>query len=118
MQSLKKYVNKVKNNMKKLGIYKAEFDDIILIYANLLMMHDQLLNEFFEGGSVVETETMAGNLKKNPILSSLENIRKDIITYSDRLGLNAKSYDAMDIKQEKVSKLEIFLKNANLNDKA
>ena len=50
---------------------------------------------------MVETEKSSG--KKSPILASLETLRKDIGTYSDRLMLNAKTYNA-EIEQPKKEK--------------
>ena len=41
---------------------------------------------------MIETEKSGG--KKSPILASLENLRKDIGTYSNLLMLNAKTYQA------------------------
>ena len=50
---------------------------------------------------ILDTEKSGG--KKSPILVSLENLRKDIGTYSDRLMLNAKTYNA-EIEQPKKEK--------------
>lgn len=78
--------------MKELGTYRKEYNQLIEIYADMLKQYYQLTMEFEAGGcqAVVETEKSDG--KKNPILASLENLRKDIGTYSDRLMLNAKAF--------------------------
>ena len=56
-------------------------------------------------------------MKKAPIVATLESLRKDIATYSDRLCLNPKAFKAVssNISTETTSKLdramEALLKN-------
>lgn len=78
-------------DMKRLGTHKPEYNRLIDIYAGLV--HDYLvtLDEWERGGRQYATETAAGGTKKSAIVSTLENLRKDILQYSDRLCLNPKS---------------------------
>jgi phage terminase small subunit len=39
--------------------------------------------------------TGAGGDKKSPLISTLESLRKDIGTYSDKLGLNPKALESI-----------------------
>lgn len=80
--------------MKELGTYKPQYDQIINIYADMLYQYQHISEQFEMGGYQVEVETEKSGGKKSPTLASLENLRKDIGTYSDRLKLNAKSYDS------------------------
>ena len=83
--------------MKGVGSYKKEYDQIIDIYAG--MMHEYLLfeSEFEESEYKITEEYTnkagATNQRKVPLLTAMESLRKDIITYSDRLKLNPKSLD-------------------------
>src|SRR5690625_2874577 len=77
--------------MRKLGTHKPEYNRLIDIYSGLVHQHLQALDEFERGGYQYETETAAGGSKKAALVSTLENLRKDILQYSDRLLLNPKS---------------------------
>ncbi|MNS40947.1 hypothetical protein D3C72_732870 [compost metagenome] len=61
--------------------------------------------EFEEGGYKYETETAAGGTKKSAIVATLENLRKDIVAYSDRLCLNPKALETVTKDSPKKSKL-------------
>ena len=78
-------------DMKKLGVYREEYRDIIDTYSDIY--HDYLVarRDFEESGRKYETETAAGNPKKSAIVDSIEKLRKDLLAYSDRLCLSPKS---------------------------
>lgn len=80
--------------MKELGTYKNQYNQIIEVYADMIYQYNILSKKFEEMKfeTMVETERSGG--KKSPILTTIENLRKDIGTYSDRLMLNAKAYNA------------------------
>lgn len=80
--------------MKQLGTYKVQYNQSIEIYADMIYQYNFLSREFEKSGFAVTVETERSGGKKSPILVSLENLRKDIGTYSDKLMLNAKSYNA------------------------
>lgn len=85
-------------DMKKLDTHKPEYNRIIDIYSELVSQYQILTKEFEESGYQCEVETGQGGSKKSPIVATLETLRKDILAYSDRLCLNPKSMDAMNIK--------------------
>lgn len=122
MTEKQKNQSKVKKDMKSLGTYKKEFDRMIEIYVDLNMQYDEARNLFEATGSKYETETGCGSTKKSAIIVTMENLRKDIVTYSDRLCLNPKTIENIKIKEVKQpSKLELAIsgyenyeKNKNL----
>ncbi|WP_089610082.1 P27 family phage terminase small subunit [Dehalobacterium formicoaceticum] len=92
-------------DMKKLGTHKPEFNRLIDIYAELVHQYQRAVADFEESGYQYETETAAGNPKKSGIVSTMENLRKDILAYSDRLCLNPKSLETVTVEVPKKSKL-------------
>lgn len=75
-------------NMKKLGVYKPEFDVMIEIYVGLVKQYNELNKQFKESNYEVEEKTgYSDNTKRSPIVSSLENLRKDVLRYANELGL-------------------------------
>lgn len=101
----KTLISKVTRDMKALGIYKKQYDDLINIYADLYMQYQYALKEFEDSGYQYETETAAGGTKKSAIVATLETLRKDILAYSDRLCLNPKSLETVTAETGKKSTL-------------
>jgi len=106
----------IKENMKTLGTYKPEFDITINIYCGLVDQYEQMNKEFKKQKfTVVENTGYSDNKKKNPIVLSMESLRKDILTYATALGLTPQGLKKLqkDQKEEKknVSKLETALNN-------
>lgn len=97
--------------MKELGVYKKEYRDLIEVYVDI--QHDYMLarKDFEETGRQYETETAAGNPKKSAIVDSIEKLRKDLLAYSDRLGLSPKSLESITAEKTKTSKLSSVLNN-------
>src|SRR5690625_4983147 len=91
-------------DMKELGVYREEYRDLIDVYADI--QHDYMLarKDFEDGGRVYETQTAAGNPKKSAIVDSIEKLRKDLLAYSDRLGLSPKSLESITAEKETKSK--------------
>ncbi|WP_225230283.1 P27 family phage terminase small subunit [Ureibacillus galli] len=104
-------------DMKNLGTYKPEYDPLIDVYADIFSQYLRANKEFEESGYRYETETAAGGTKKSAIVATLENLRKDLLAYSDRLCLNPKSLknndddgnDNKPPKENKLSPLDQFL---------
>ena len=86
--------------MKKLGVYRPEYEQSIAIYSNLLEQYERLKKKV----------TNDDFIKRNDCVLSLENLRKDIAKYSDMLCLNPKTFEKINVKEpQKVSKLEDVL---------
>lgn len=96
-------------DMKGLGIYKDEYDPLINVYSDLLAQYLTAKQQFIESGCVYETETAAGGTKKSAIVATLENLRKDILTYSDRLCLNPRAIENITIENKNQSSLAAVL---------
>lgn len=77
--------------MRRLGVYKPEYDDIIDIYSELTEQYRRLTKIYRNDGFEYSTTTADGGGKKNPIVATLESLRKDILQYSDRLCLNPRA---------------------------
>lgn len=94
-------------SMKSLGVYRSEYNGTISTYADICEQYLRLTDRFKRSKYKIQTQSAQGGMKKAPIVSTLESLRKDMLMYSDRLCLNPKSFDAMTIKpQPKQSKLD------------
>ena|SRR5690625_211982 len=96
-------------DMKELGIHKPQYNRLIDIYAGLIHQYLRAVVDFELSGYEYETETAAGNPKKSSIVSTMENLRKDILQYSDRLGLNPKSMETITAESNNRSTLSDIL---------
>lgn len=76
----------IKKRMQKLGTYKPEFDAAIMILVQLQEQYDAITQIFKSSGYAFEVETETGS-KKAPIVTTLESLRKDILSYMNALGL-------------------------------
>ena len=112
-----KTFKEVKTDMKILGVYREEFDPIINIYLDILDQYDKAQAEFEKDGRML-IDCRSGQ-KKNPLLVTLEGLKKEIITYSDRLCLNPKSFDqtknAKDVQEKTGLEKALELFNENFN---
>lgn len=88
---VKKIAENTRYFMKELGVYKAEYEPIIEIYAELQHEYNTLTSQWKSDNYAYQNSTAAGNGKKSPLVSTLESLRKDILAYSDRLCLNPKA---------------------------
>lgn len=104
----------IKTDMEFLGTYKKEFDPMIKIYLDAQNQYEKAWDEFKNGG-MQSTVECAGGVKKNPILVTIEDLRKQIVTYSDRLGLNPKALDQIKNAQvtEEMTAVEKFFSEFN-----
>ncbi|MBT2728387.1 P27 family phage terminase small subunit [Bacillus sp. ISL-75] len=111
---MNKFEMKTKENLQALGIYQPEFDVTISIYSSLVEQYQALEKEFKKSKfTVVEKTGYSENQKKHPIVVSLESLRKDILAYSNALGLTPaglkKIKANMKDENKNVSKLEMAL---------
>lgn len=102
-------------DMKALGVYKKEYRNDIMIYVDMLHQYEVLTEKFEEEGYAVEeaytNKAGATNMRKTPILSTIEKLRVDIAQYSDRLCLNPKSLERVTVDTQKKSTLASVLSN-------
>lgn len=82
-------------NMKSLGTYRKEFDHLINIYSNMLYQYilyeeEHAANDY-KVADIYVNKAGAENLRKLPLINVMETLRKDILSYSDKLMLNPKA---------------------------
>lgn len=98
-------------DMKNMGTHRSEYNRLIDIYSQLVNQYLILTKKFQESDHSYEVPTTDGGTKKAPIVATLESLRKDILQYSDRLCLNAKSYgDRESDKKTKSSLADVLSK--------
>ena len=93
-ESIRVKFEEVKRDMEKLGTYKAEFDDAIKIYVHMKVQYDAIFQRWVKGGMKSKVKS-SGGYKRSPEVAQLEELRKQMITYSDRLGLTPKALDTI-----------------------
>lgn len=110
-----KYEAKARKSMKTLGTYKPEFEKIIEVYAQLLEEYDDLTRKYKESGYEYAEQTQSGS-KKAPIVTTLEALRKDILSYASQLGLTPQGLlkaDDQAFAKKKASAIAEALKAVN-----
>lgn len=85
----KNYANEIRKHMQSLDTYKAEYEPAIHILAGMRKQYD-ILNMQFELGGYKYSEFTESGSKKAPIVTTLESLRKDILSYMNALGLTPK----------------------------
>ena len=98
-------------DMKKLGVYKPEYEPIIDIYCELREQYELYTKQLKDKEYKCDEYTAAGGTKKSALIATLENLRKDILQYSDRLCLNPKANSNIEIPKQGKSKLAEALGN-------
>lgn len=81
----------VVRDMKALNTYQPEFEPVIGIYCEIYEQYQRLTKIYIDSG-----------LSDANTAKRLESLRKDFISYSDRLGLNPKAIK--DIKPQQGKK--------------
>lgn len=114
--TVKSINKKIIRQMKELGTYRKEFDMIIDIFSGMLFQYQKLAQDYAEMGypvtDVYVNKAGAENERKVPILTAMEILRKDILSYSNQLMLNPKSLGEV-IEQDSGSPLVEVLKFKN-----
>lgn len=99
--------------MKELGVYKQEYRKIIKIFVGMLHQYEVFEEQFEESEYKIEesytNKAGATNMRKVPLYTAMESLRKDIAAYSDRLCLNPKSHEGVKVENQKKSTLASVL---------
>ena len=112
---MKKIIKQTTENMKALGLYKPEFDMTISIYSSLVYQYKQLEKQFEENNFDVTEQTRTANTKKSPLVASMESLRKDILSYSNSLGLTPTALRRINDQMESTTKKQSDLDKALSN---
>lgn len=94
------YRLQIERRMQKLGVYKPEYDMAIGNLARMQKQYDALDKKFEEDGYPFEVETAQGT-KKAPIVTTLESLRKDILSYMSALGLTPHGAKRLELPDKK-----------------
>jgi len=77
----------VKKAMTALGVYKPEFDGAIARYVEMRKEYIELYGRYTDADFPCVVDSPSGP-KKNPLLTSIENLRKEMAAQEIALGLN------------------------------
>lgn len=106
------YPLQIRRRMQELGVYRPQYEMAIGNLARMQRQYDELERRFAEDGYPFEVETAQGT-KKAPIVTTLESLRKDILSYMNALGLTpngAKRLELPDGKKDDDDPLTAALK--------
>lgn len=114
----KKIIEKeVIEQMEKLGVYRSEFNQVIKIFVGMVFQYNQFEQMFEESGQKITEDYTnkagATNERKVPLYTAMESLRKDILSYSNRLCLNPKSLENITVNKTNKSTLATILSGLN-----
>ena len=85
---------RTRNNMKKAGTYRREFEDSMERYADLRVQYDVLKERWYEEGCAITEEytnkSGAANQRKTPLYLAMETLRKELLELENIFGLTPK----------------------------
>ena len=85
---------RTRNNMKKAGTYRREFEDSMERYADLRVQYDVLKGQWYEEGCAITEEytnkSGATNQRKTPLYLAMETLRKELLELENIFGLTPK----------------------------
>ena len=85
---------RTRNNMKKAGTYRREFEDSMERYADLRVQYDVLKGQWYEEGCAITEEytnkSGAANQRKTPLYLAMETLRKELLELENIFGLTPK----------------------------
>lgn len=90
----------VVEDMESLGTYRQEYDTVITLYVDMLEQYSIARDRFNAGGQQYAVAGAGGQDKKNPVLTTMEALRRDILAYSNALKLNPKEYEKLIEKKQ------------------
>lgn len=101
--SIKEHLkDKVISDMQSLDVFKLEYDVLISVFVDICIEYQSLQSIYESSGC----NFIDNDGRKSPLVAQLEVLRKDIVTYSDRLCLNPKTYQSLNkVAEEPKSKL-------------
>ena len=84
---LTKREQEIADRMRRLGVYKSEFDDTIRRYRKLSEEFGKIYAQYRKDGYPFEVSGPQG-VKKAPVVVTLESLRRDLLDLEDALGLS------------------------------
>ena len=107
----KNYAAEIRRHMKSLDIYRKEYEPAILTLADISRQYDVLTKQFADGGYQFAELTETGS-KKAPIVTTLESLRKDKLSYMNALGLTPRGAVQTDNAPQKGAKKQSTIASA------
>lgn len=105
-------------NMTEAGTYDKVFEPVIETLVDILVERDRLYKQYAKEGShplvTVVSDRGAENQRKNPLLSSWQEMNRDALQYWRDLGLTPaglKKINEETLKANKASTLDMILSN-------
>ena len=89
---------RLKRYMTKLGLWKPEYLITVEICAGLMDQYDAINTAWIKSGMNPLEYTDTGS-KKSGIVTTLESLRKDILSYQKELGLTPMAMKRMDAQE-------------------
>lgn len=93
--TIKSVISQTKKSMTSLGVYRKEFDPLIESYSNIVVQLRDCENKIASGevSFYIQDINSKGVVseKKHPVVTAMEKLRMDMLTYSDKLCLNPKA---------------------------
>ncbi|MBP3746345.1 MAG: P27 family phage terminase small subunit [Ruminococcus sp.] len=94
-KAIKVYKTAIVSQLEALHVYKAEFDLIISVFAQVLAERDAVYAQYIAEGAqpVIEkvSDRGARNTGKNPLLQSWQDLNEQCRKFSNELGLSPAS---------------------------
>ena len=87
--------------MESIGTWRDEYADAVRICAGLMEQYDELNGMYVAEGLPYFERTGDGGSKKSAIVSTLENLRRDILAYLKELGLTPGALKKLDIAADR-----------------
>lgn len=104
------------------GTYDEVFDPVVETLVDILVERDRVYKQYQKEGShplvLVTSDRGSENMRKNPLLSSWQELNRDALAYWRDLGLTPsglKKIDENAMKKEPLSALDQLLSNLEAN---
>lgn len=90
------------SDMEALGTYKPEFIPIIMRYAEMRLQYALLMDQWYSSGCVITepytNKAGATNQRKTPVYQSIEQLRQELVTVENLLGITPAGYKKINNK--------------------
>ena len=93
----------IAERMRRLGVYKPEFDETIRRYRKLSDEFAKIYAQYRKNGYPFEVSGPQG-VKKAPVVVTLESLRRDLLDLEDALGLSPRGLKKLQEEPFRVEK--------------
>lgn len=93
-KTLEEYIQENKEKLVNLCLYRPEFDYQIRVYSHTQLQYDRAWRRLKRQNYRETIETNAGT-RKDPLITVIEDLRKQLNVQAQSLGLTPKALDSM-----------------------